>query len=342
MSTPRMLFAALLMMAITASVGQPQTGEGLMDQPVKKQQPPKATIIFAVFAANDEELNNICYLAESIRQFGGRFREAPIRVYTPDNTTMTDSTLKNKLSSLGIEFKTVSVPKESHWFYYAGKVYAAARAETEAVGKTEVLIWMDEDTIVLEEPEKFKLDPQIGFAYRPVMHNRSGSPYSQPPDKFWERIYRLLEIDDSLLFSMVTPADKQTIRAYFNAGLLVVRPEHGILRNWATGFKILYSDPILAEMCRNNVTHRIFLHQTALVGALKLLDRKQMMELPEDYNYPLFFHRMFEAAGEFESIEGIVTLRYDVYFRDPDPDWASKLKGSPGKIAWLAERLGRK
>jgi hypothetical protein len=174
------------------------------------------------------------------------------------------------------------------------------------------------------------------------MHNRSGTLYGQPPNEFWNRIYDKLKIDNSLLFPMVTPADQQKINAYFNAGLLVVRPELGILRAWGESFKVLYEDSVLAKMCENDITHRIFLHQTALVGAvLHSLGQDEMVELSLQYNYPIFFHHQFDATSAFESIEDVVTLRYDIYFRDPDPQWASKLKGDAQKIAWLKARVGK-
>jgi hypothetical protein len=66
-----------------------------------------------------------------------------------------------------------------------------------------------------------------------------------------------------------------------------------------------------------------------------------MVELPDRYNYPIFFHQQYETAGEFGSIENILTLRYDVYFRNPDPEWSTKLKGPSKLVDWLKERLGK-
>lgn len=121
----------------------------------------------------------------------------------------------------------------------------------------------------------------------------------------------------------------------------MVRPEHYILRKWSESFAVLYSDSVLAAMCDSDITYKIFRHQTALVGAvLHTLKKREMVELSEQYNYPIFFHQQFDATAAFESIEDVVTLRYDIYFRSPDPQWASKLKGDPHKIAWLKERLG--
>jgi len=345
------LAVALLFGLAPFSIEPLPIGESPMNQPPERSDPADSPdtsgqtvpdLIFATYAESDEDLRYALHLAESIRQFAGRFSDAPIWLYIPEGFTPADTALLNGLTALAVEIRTSSAPDESRRFYYAGKTFAAGVAETDAESRTRFLVWMDIDTIVLLEPGDFLLPDKVAFAYRPVMHNRSGTLYGQPPNEFWRRIYDKLNIDDSLLFPMITPADRQKINTYFNAGLLVVRPERGILRGWGESFKILYEDSMLARMCDENIENKIFLHQTALVGpVLHRIGRDEMVELSARYNYPIFFHQQYEAATEFESIGDVVTLRYDVYFRDPDPEWATKLKGDPDKIAWLKARLGR-
>ncbi|MDH4157727.1 MAG: hypothetical protein OEW00_10680 [candidate division Zixibacteria bacterium] len=302
----------------------------------------EVNIIFATYAESDEGLRCVRFLAESIREFAGKFRNAPIWVYVPEALAASDGDVMGRLRQLGVDIKTSSIPPDAAWFYYAGKTFAAGVAEAAADGKTTVLVWMDSDTVVLQEPGAFDLGRGIGFAYRPVMHNRSGSLYAEPPDAFWSRIYDKLALDADSLFSMVTPADRQTIRAYFNSGLLVTRPEHKILRHWGESFKALYRDSVLARMCQEDVDKRIFLHQTALVGAvMHALGKEAMIELSEQYNYPIFFKKMYGAEAEFDNIEDIVTLRYDVYFSNPEPDWSDQLKGPAKVLTWMKERLGK-
>jgi len=302
----------------------------------------KAPIMFATFAESEEQVEHVFILAESIRQFGGAVKDAPIYPYIGDYSDVDIEKAEERLRDLNVTVQSSSAPKEALWFYYAGKVYASAVAEKEAEKQASVLVWMDDDTIFLDEPSELLLPTDISFGYRPVMHNRSGTLYGTEPGPFWSRIYELLNVDYNKLFPMTTPADNQKIYAYFNAGLLVVRPEAGVLRAWVKDFEKLYKDSVLAGMCQENVEHRIFLHQTALVGAaMNKLKQNEMTELSDKYNYPLFFEQMFGAVHEFGSIEGITTLRYDIYFRNPDPDWAEKLKGSSEKVEWLKKYLNR-
>jgi len=298
-------------------------------------------VIFAAFAGDGEELRDTRILAESIRAFGGGLKGAPIWIYAPEILLKAEKALVTDLIALGALVKASDAPDESGAFDFAGKVFAAAKAEAEAVGKASILVWMDEDTVVLNEPGEFILAGGKSLGYRPVVHQNIGSLYSEEPDEFWARVYRDLSVPEAAIFPMKTVADGKTLRPYFNAGLLVVKPEGGILRKWAACFTVLYRDAVLVGMCGRDERTRLFLHQAALSGAiLNLLKRDEMVQLSDRYNYPIFFKEMYGADKEFDTIDGVVTLRYDVYFQKPAPDWGKKLKGPAATVSWLKERLG--
>jgi len=298
--------------------------------------------IFATYAGDDGELYSTLILAESIREYGESFRSAPIWIYVPEDLTCSDTAVIAQFVELQVEIRRSRVPAEAERFFYAARVFAAARAEAAAETVAAILIWMAEDTVVLAEPAAFRLPEGVACGYRPVMHNIIGSAYAQPPDVFWQRLYDLMHVPADALFSMTTLADRQVIRAYFNAGLVVVRPKRGILRAWAKQFQTLYGDAEVVRATERDVVKKVFLHQMALVGAIVgPLARSEMLELPASYNYPMFFKEMFGAAEAFDSLADVVTMRYDVYFRNPAPDWHLRLKGPVDRIAWLKARLGR-
>lgn len=300
-------------------------------------------LVFGVFAETEEQKKHAGILAESIRTFAGAFKDAPVWIYMPESILKGDDGFQEKMDSLEVEVKTSRTPAASSSFYFAGKVFAAAEAEAEAKGTAQILAWLDEDTVVFKEPRAFLLDDGVSLAYRPVMHKNIGSDFSKPPDEFWSRVYEKLSVPEDSVFSMTTPADEAAIRPYFNAGLLVVRPDRGVLRKWAESFPELYEDPKLVEMCDKDVYKRIFLHQAALAGAiLSHLKREEMVELSSIYNYPLFFHEKFQSKKKFDSVDEAVTIRYDVYFRNPTLGWSRRLKGPKEKAAWLRERFSKR
>ena len=272
------------------------TASALAKEEVQESEE-KEDLIFAVFAENAEQLDHAILLAESIRTFAGHYRNNPILIFMPPEGIDPSADLGARLIKQGVELHESTAPDETLWFYYARKVFAAAQAESLAEGRGERLAWLDEDTIVLQEPKDFTLGPELMLAYRPVTHRNIGSLYSKTVDDLWARVYRILAVPDSALFPMITPADGDTIRPYFNAGLLVVRPERGILRRWAEDFTLLATDSRLMTWCRQDVPKRIFLHQAALVGAiLNLVSREEMLELPPQYNYPLSSRRCMGPA----------------------------------------------
>lgn len=299
-------------------------------------------LIFGVFAEGDEQLKHALILVESIRTFTGKYHNSPVWVYVPEEAHENIGFFREKFCAFGAKVKGSKAPKAALQFPYARKVFAAAQAEDEALGKTDILIWMDDDTVFLKEPDEFLLNKGVSFGYRPVMHQLIGSLYSEPVDEFWSRVYQKLDVPQSSIFPMTTPADNKTIRPYFNAGLLVVRPERGILRKWAFNFPLLYEDPVFVGWCRKDRYKLIFLHQVALAGAvLNMLKKEEMTEMSFRVNYPVFFDRLFDADKDFSSIEDAVTIRYDVFFRKAPPNWDKTLRGPKEKIIWLKERMSK-
>jgi hypothetical protein len=297
-------------------------------------------LIFGVFAEGEEQLQHTLILVESIRTFTGRYQDSPVWIYVPEESLPHISAVKKKFNAFGAIVKGSKAPVAALQFPYARKVFAAAKAESEAEGQANILVWMDDDTVFLNEPDEFDLRRGVAFGYRPVMHQLIGSLYSEPVDEFWTRVYQKLSVPESAIFPMTTPADSKTIRPYFNAGLLVVRPEQGILRKWALNFPLLYEDKVFVDWCKEDRYKLIFLHQVALAGAvLNKVKRDEMTELSFRINYPVFFDRLFEADKDFSSIEEAVTIRYDVFFRKAPPNWDKTLRGPKEKIAWLKERI---
>jgi hypothetical protein len=297
-------------------------------------------VVFSTYVEWAGQLAGACRLTESLRAFGGAWRDAPVWVYMPDDASVDDSESLARLRGLGVEVRTSHTPEVAKWFFYGGKPFGAAAAEEAAAGWAALLVWLDQDTIILDEPREFHLAPGVGLAYCPVMHNRSGTLYGSALNAFWSRIYEKLGLSDDLLFPMITPADQQKIRAYFHCGQLAVRPEKGILRQWARQFETLCGDSVLVAMCKEDRDQRVFLHQTALTGAvLHTLQPKEMVALSGRYNYPIFFERQYGASRPFDSITDVATIRCVVSAEKMGPDWATQLTGPADRIAWLKEHL---
>ncbi len=302
----------------------------------------KVPIIFATYASDDEALHWALVMAESIRQFGGDMCGAPIWVYRPEDRSPADSILLKKAAALKVIIKPSRTPSEAGEFWFAGKVYASAAAETDADGKCIILAWLDPDEIFVQEPKEFMLAEGIDFGYRPVIHKVIGSIYAEPPDEFWSRVYSRLSVPESAVFPVVSPVDQLTLRAYFNAGVLIVRPERGLLRAWPGSFRTLYTDSVFVEWCRTDQRRAIFLHQAALAGhVLTRLKLSEMKELPSTYNYPAFFHDRYPTDKRPASLDDVAMFRHE--FFSPGRQYMDILAVDRSRIIdWVKQRLPKK
>jgi hypothetical protein len=322
----RMIRLVLIVLAVGLTGNQPSAAA--------------SEIIFAAFAEQESDLARVQLMIESLRTFGGRFKDVPVWVYLTEGLLASESEHLEGIESLAGEFFLGQAPEEAVWFYLSRKVFASAQAEKQAAGKTGILAWLDVDTIFLQEPGELLLPKGKSLGYRPVMHRNISPLYDEPLDEFWKRAYANMGIPESSIFPMRTAADEDKIRPYFNAGCLVVRPERGLLRKWAEAFPLLYRDPVLKEMCRRDERKRIFIHQVALTGAvLKHLGRGEIEELSNRINYPLFFGEMFGAKRDFHDLSEAVTIRYETFFDNPPADWDKVLRGPADRIAWLKAKF---
>jgi len=296
-------------------------------------------LVFVSFVGNDVQLARVGNLTASIREFAGRYAEAPIWVYGPAELLARDTAALNRLNALGVEVKTIAVPDETAWYFGSGMVMAAAKAEIEASGVARVVVLMGSDTIVLDEPSEFDLADGVNLGYRPVMHKNINPLMSEPLSPYWLRAYEILGVKEASFFPMVTPADSDTIRPYFNAGCIAVRPEIGLFGKWAESHKLLCADSAIRAMCEQEILRRIFTFQVALTGTiLNNGSRSEMAGISDQYNYPIFFKEMYGAKRDFHDINGIVTMRYEHFFDNPIPGWETTLQGPPDKIAWLKKQ----
>jgi len=295
-------------------------------------------VVFVSYAGNETQLERACNLAESIRTFAGRYKDAPIWVYASPELLEGESAALRQLEGLKVEIRRVVIPEETSWFFLSGMVFSAASAEAAADGAAVIVVFMGSDTIVLQEPHEFILADSVVLGYRPVMHKNISPLYSEPLDTYWKTAYDLMGIDEAAVFPMVTQADGDTIRPYVNAGCMAIRPERSIFRKWAEIYKRLCRDSVLKAESVQDGMKRVFTFQVALTGAvLNNLKRGEMVELSQRYNYPIFFREMFGAKRDFHDITDAATIRYEHFFDEPPPNWEEQLQGPPDRITWIKE-----
>lgn len=254
----------------------------------------------------------VALLARSLRDFGGRFADLRLRVY-----------------AAGDDF---AIPEELREVPYADVACAAAAAEEAC--EADAVAFLAPDTLVLRPLDVLEEFGDRDLLCRPVHHRLIGSLASEPLDDFWREVYKVCGVRESSVWTMPTCADPTPIRAYWNAGCLVARPEHGLSRAWREALVTLARNGTIQGIIASSERHRIFLHQAALAGmVLARLPRERVGILPQTVNYPLNLGDEVAEAMR-PRFEDLVTARYDSL---DNPKWREALPVGERLASWLAE-----
>ncbi len=293
-------------------------------------------VCFVTYCESAEGLDNALILAKSIRRFAGTYAGSDILIASPEEMGRMLEDSGQRLREVGVEYRLSRTPVSAKEVFYGGKPYAAASIEQHIQDRKGLMIWIDNDAVVIKEPAELILSEVEDLAYIPVMHNRAGSVADKPPDEFWAKIYSLQQLKEAELFTMVTPVDQQSIRAYFHCGLLAVHPSPGVMQSWAEEFDKVHRDPEVRAMCHADTIRRVFLHQHVLTGAiLRRIARESMRELSHRYNYPMLFETQYESPRSFRSLHEPAVIRIVVSLSKIGPEWYRLIEGPSEVIDWL-------
>lgn len=291
-------------------------------------------VVFAFMVNKGRQEIESVILARSIREFGDGMSKNRIWAMLPGSEHNVSEGTRRQLEALSVRVVAFQIDDGPLRFPLASKVYAAAVAESLAGSEASLLAWLDSDNIVIREPKAFVLPPGKSLGCRPVMLKNISSMYDRPVDGFWKLVYDGCGTPPGRIFPVTATVDGAKIRAHFNAGLLLVRPERGLLRAWRGNFQKLYRQEAFRPYYDQDPLYAVFFHQAVLAGTvMSLLAKSDLVEIPEEYNYPLMLREKIES-GKRSGLEGrLTTLRYDEY--RPNPGWLDSVDLGKRYGTWL-------
>lgn len=294
-------------------------------------------LVFATMAGTTAAARDAMLWARSIRAFGGRYAGAAIWLLIPERIERLPASLRVDLDKMKVRLLAFDASQEELDFPFAGKTIAAGFAEHLAMDRASILVWMDRDSLVIQEPAPLSLPEDKVFGYRPVDHTLIGSPASQPIDPFWSLIYTYCGQDSQQVTPMRTSVDQQTLRPYFNAGMLVVRPQQKLLQAWAANFKSFYTLPAFTPFYDQDFLYRLFFHQAVLAGTIiAQTEDTDRLELPYLVNYPLHMHDSYPASRRPARLNDVIAFRYDTLAEEPH--WEQTIAIDEPLQSWLYEQ----
>ena len=288
---------------------------------------------FACLAGTDAQARHALLLAQSLRAFGGSLAGSPVMALVPVGGVLA-AELEAGMQVCGVTAVPFALAEPLNAVLLAERAAGAAQAEAEAQEIARCLVWLDSDSLIVREPIGLRIPPEARIGCRPVDLRLLGSPWEEKPDAFWEAIYEGCGVERDRIFRVSTTVEGQAIRAYFNAGCLVVRPEARLLRRWqATILTLVGRDEFRALSGREG----LFFHQAVLAGTLlSTLRQDEIAELPPTVNYPLHLHERVPMGRRPGRLSELETCRYESVFAHED--WASRVPVDEDLRGWLEAR----
>jgi hypothetical protein len=267
--------------------------------------------------------------AESVREWGGALAGADVYAFTAPEDAPSADTIE-RLRSLGvtdIELRLGSPYRDPPVF---NKVFVSAWAERE-LGH-EVLVFVDSDTVLLDEPRELTGNDWLAAA-KPVGNSRTAGSTGpgDPNEPYWQRVYELLGVR-SWPF-VTTTVDRARIRAYWNTGLVAARRSAGLFAEWEQALVRLFESGCVFRK-------RVLMEQVAWSAVIAdIHDRVRV--LPDEYNYPLPKRRLLPPGVRELELDDLVHVHYHRWGHLPGflGELRPPLDQGSDRYRWLEARL---
>jgi len=276
-------------------------------------------------------------LVRSLRQFGGTLSDTPVWIFTPNDQEL-DERHRNSLMNLDVRVFPFPIQLSLIKFPFAAKAVAASMAESQAEKENVLLAWHDCTGFVRQAPTAFLLPRDKAFGFRPTDIANIGAPYNEPLPPFWQSVCDHFELTVDMLPPIKSVIDQQQLHLYVNAGLLVVRPEKGILRAWAENLQRTYHLPEFKRYYQQKRAYAIFMHQAALTAAVVLkTSPDERLILPDRYLFSVDNFFDYPPSLRPESLDDIVTGRFHDFFALDN--WEELIAASEEMTNWFKNQL---
>jgi hypothetical protein len=274
----------------------------------------KLVFVLLVNSPLEEKQANI--LISSIREFGGIYANSPVYVFMSDTV---NASCKTIIAS-NITFIPLEISNTRPHYPFLNKVLACAKAEEILQGKTETLVWMDVDGLVLREPDEFILGKNKKIAIRPVnLRNNVGLPATGPTDPYWQKIYDYTGLKMKKVPVVETLVDTQSVRMYLNCAVFSIRPDREIFKEWKRIFLLLVDDQDYQSKSCITYNHKIFLHQAVLSAVISSrIKENQIQWFSQKAGYPLHHQCQLPHGQRATNLNQLESLIYENLWNVPN------------------------
>lgn len=285
-------------------------------------------------------------LFESVRMYGGRFRNCEIYALSPRVERPISRWARKRLLDLRVHHIDKILNTECPEYGSANRVAAAAYVEDKY--PHEFLVILDSDTLFLREPASILLPADVDVAVRPVdLKGMCTEGVSDPFDAYWRDLCCCCQVDYDCIPWTESFVDRRRIKASYNAGLVIARANLGIMRRWwkyflasvSCGLKP-FTEPRQFRAGVGWVTpeaSRMWGSNQAALSLAIWSSTRRLQELPPTYNYPLHLHRQINTSIVSTVFPKLVHVHYHWCLEMADnPLWDADSPLTKEQRAWLA------
>lgn len=195
----------------------------------------KPSIAFVACTENGLLAAQAQLLFESLRRFGGRFKDSPCYALSPRAGHTLGPRATKALEALEVAYIDEVINTDCAPYGSANRVAAAGYVEART--DCELVVVLDSDTLILREPSHLVLSHDLDVAARPVdVKGMCTSGADDPNDRYWRALCAAAQVPYDAIPTLQTTVDRVTVKASYNAGLVVARRSAGIMQRWGELF----------------------------------------------------------------------------------------------------------
>jgi len=247
-------------------------------------------------------------LVYSIREFGGRFKKVPIISYQPRNNFKVSNETISFFEKNNVKYIDLDLNKEYCDYPLANKPIVCAHREINT--KADILVFLDSDVFILNEPIEFIEFEDADVILRPVDFSNIGIENLNNNDinsSYWKNLYELLNVQ--IQRNVLTTCTNENILEYYNSGHIVTLTKNGLFKAWNENFNKVMNSGIKP----NNT---FFLEQSVFSATVSQLELK-VKEFSKEYNYPISKGLNIKNNRYFLlSIDQLVSVHHHKYFEE--------------------------
>lgn len=217
-------------------------------------------------------------LISSLRNFGGKYKDLPIYSYAPRREMKPERETLRFFENYNVVYVNEEINENYSNYPLANKPLCCAYHEKNS--KAEYLLFLDSDTLFLQEPTQLFCDLDYDIKINPTDYSNIGTDleFRKNEGEYWEKLYKLLKIKRRK--EVKCTVDKEQILEYYNSGLVLVKKSKKIFSNWENNFINVWQEGL------SPIRGNFFIEQSVLSATIAQMELN-IGQLGPKYNYPI-------------------------------------------------------